>query len=233
MRHTYPLHADLTVACLCCGAEHHFRFTSASDHVVCTACQHHLGEAKAERRDQEHIQMWSGRYVALRVLDGKRESEAATANSAATAVITDLRRQVEALTHAISSRFEETPANGIRSMLESDVTRRAERNVVLAEARTDRLMAVLWHLESLHRETEGADFCSCGKSLVVCTEWKAIEGQRSSIRKWEAKNIALRAAGKRHALPIAEEQHPQALRTHDRQVADHRAEASAERQKPR
>lgn len=233
MAHAYPLHSDVNVTCLCCGAQHQFHFTSPSDQVVCTPCTHHLGDAKADRRDHEHVQLWSERYEQLREHSSRQESDALLSTARADSTILELRNQVEALTHAISGQFAESATGGIRSMLESDVTRRAERNIVLAEARTDRMTAVLWQLETLHRDTGKPGTCSCGIACAECAEWTAIEPQRTAIRTWETKNIALKAAGKRHALPVVDELPSSPLRSSDRRANDRRGAAAPERRKPR
>ncbi|MET0989457.1 MAG: hypothetical protein ABWY54_02295 [Glaciihabitans sp.] len=188
--------------CFCCRSLQPFRFTSASDQVVCSFCQNHLGSAKAERRDVDHIKMWS------ELLDDEQETHReyvagadATAD-ADRATILRLRKQVEELTALATGAFDGAEVGTGRELLETAVITRAERNTELANRRTDRVMSVVWSLDQLHHEDPArANHCICGKSLAACAEGKLLEPERRALREWEEKNIALAVEGKRHALP--------------------------------
>ena len=202
MPHSYPLHTDVMAQCFCCRSLQPFRFTSASDQVVCSFCQNHLGAAKAERRDVDHIKMWS------ELLDDEQETHReyvagadATAD-ADRAAIAHLRKQVEELTALATGAFDEAEVGKGRELLETAVISRAERNTELANRRTDRVMSVVWSLDQLHHEDPArVTHCACGKTLAACAEGKLLEPERRALREWEQKNIALAVEGKRHALP--------------------------------
>jgi hypothetical protein len=197
--HAYELHADVTAQCLCCLAPRTFRFSSPSDHVVCGQCVNHLGSDKSERRDREHVVMWAD-LLADQQVKHQVEIEGLSGELAAEkAVIESLTAEAAGLTAVVAGEFA---AGGVRELLENDVVRRAERSTELANRRNDRAMAVLWRLERLHREDDknfGA--CACGKPVLTCPEFAAIESERQAVREWEKKNAALAAEGKRSALP--------------------------------
>jgi len=202
--HPYELHIDVVAPCLCCRAPRSFRFASASDQVVCSACVNHLGEAKAQRRDSDHVAMWEALYT-----EALRESSAAAADAAAAAqrdaaTIAELRSQASGLTAVVAGEFAGADTPGVRELLETDVVRRAERNTELANRRTDRLMGALWRIDLLHHDDAAkAGFCSCGRAVAKCPESLAIDAQRQAVRDWEARNVALLQRGERHALDDA------------------------------
>jgi len=203
--HAYELHVDVTAPCLCCLAPRTFHFSSPSDQVVCGQCVSHLGSEKAERRDGEHVRMWADLYADQQV-KFQLEVEALGARLAAEAAATTaLQAESAGLTAVVAGEFA---TGGVRELLENDVVRRADRATELANRRNDRAMAVLWRLERLHRENDknfGA--CACGKPIVKCAEFAAIEPERQAVREWEKKNAVLAAEGKRHGLPA---EHPAA-----------------------
>ena len=205
MPHAYELHVDVTAPCLCCLAPRAFRFASPSDQVVCAQCVNHLGSDKAERRDREHVQMWADLHADQQV-KFQVEVEALGAQLAAEAAATAaLQAQSDGLTAVVAGEFA---AGGVRDLLENDVVRRAERATELANRRNDRAMAVLWRLERLHHENDkNVGACACGKPVLKCQEFAAIEPERQALREWEKKNVALAAEGKRHGLPA---EHPAA-----------------------
>lgn len=202
MPHSYPLHTDVMAQCFCCRSLQPFRFTSASDQVVCSFCQNHLGATKAERRDVDHIKMWS------ELLDDEQETHReyvagadATAD-ADSATIVQLRAQVEELTALATGAFDAAGGGGGRELLETAVVTRAERNTALANRRTDRVMSALWSLDRLHHDDPARPtHCVCGKTLASCAEGKILEPERRALRDWEQRNLALAVEGKRHALP--------------------------------
>ncbi|PRY67923.1 hypothetical protein B0I08_10584 [Glaciihabitans tibetensis] len=203
MPHGFPLHVDVMAQCFCCRSLQPFRFASSSDQVVCPFCQKHLGSDKAERRDLEHIKMWS------ELVDDEQETHreyvagAEATADADSAAIARLTAQVEQLSSVVAGEFDRTETGGVRELIETTVVRRAERNTELAHRQIDRLMAVLWRLDRLHHEDpERALHCVCGKSAAVCPENAALEPERTRLREWEQRNLALRDAGKRHALPL-------------------------------
>jgi hypothetical protein len=132
--------------------------------------------------------------------------------------IAELTREVAGLRDVIAGRFEaaqldeaqfdEAQRGSIRSLLQNEIQRRAERNTELANRRSDRLMAVIWRLDVLHRDDNTAERCVCGRPTAACLEWKAIEPERRLLREWEAKNLALLGQARRHALP---DDHPAVL----------------------
>jgi len=200
MTHGYDLHVDVVAECLCCRAPREFRFASTSDQVVCVRCVNHLGSDKSERRDREHTAMWAELHADQQVKH-QAEVEGLTARvAAADAQLAAAREESSALTAVVAGDFA---SGGVRELLENDVVRRADRATELANRRNDRVMAALWRLERLHREDD-AKFgaCACGKPIVTCAEFAAIEPERRTVREWETKNLALAADGKRHALPI-------------------------------
>ena len=200
MVHAHPLHVAVDVECYCCRLVQPFTFTSPNDQLVCAECVRHYGEGKAEKRDLDHIAMWSARYGAL----AERQRELTEATDAermsAQATETALRARVSELTTAIADDFAGTDLGGSRALLENELVARAERRTELANRQSDRLMAALWRLDRIHHDASPL-LCSCGKKVVGCEEWAVIEPQRQAIRDWEKRNLALRAAGTRHALP--------------------------------
>jgi hypothetical protein len=202
MSHGFPLHVDVSAQCFCCRSLQPFRFTSASDQVVCPFCTKHLGSDKAERRDLDHIKMWS------ELFDDEQETHReyvagaeATADGDA-ASIARLTVQVEELSSIVAGNFDTTDSGGVRELIENTVVRRAERNTELAHRQVDRLMAALWQIDRLHHDDpRRASHCACGKSAAACREYAVVEPDRQRLREWEQRNIALREAGKRHALP--------------------------------
>ena len=201
MAHPYELHIDVVAPCLCCRAPRTFRFASASDQVVCAACANHLGEAKAQRRDADHVVMWEQLYDAARQSATSAAADAASAAERDAATIAELRSQATGLTAVVAGEFSGADAPGVRELLETDVVRRAERNTELANRRTDRLMAALSRIDRLHHDDTGRPgYCSCGRTTATCPESLAIDSQRQAVRDWEARNVALLQRGERHAL---------------------------------
>jgi hypothetical protein len=204
--HPYELHVDVVAPCLCCRAPRGFRFASASDQVVCAACVNHLGEAKAQRRDTDHVAMWEALYAETTRAAATAAADAASAAERDAATIAGLRSQASGLTAVVAGEFAGADAPGVRELLETDVVRRAERNTELANRRTDRLMGALWRIDRLHHDdpaTHGA--CSCGRPVATCPESLAIDSQRQAVRDWEARNVVLLQRGERHAL---DDSHP-------------------------
>ena len=205
MPHAYELHVDVTAQCLCCLAPRTFRFASATDQVVCAACVNHLGTDKSERRDREHVVMWANLLADQQVNHQVEVERLAGALAGETAAVAALREQSADLTAVVAGEFA---AGGVRELLENDTVRRADRSTELVNRRNDRIMAVLWRLERLHHENDSnSGACACGKPLLKCPDFAAIEPERQSVRDWEKKNVALAAEGKRHALPA---EHPAA-----------------------
>jgi hypothetical protein len=202
MPHAYPLHTEVTAPCLCCRAPRSFRFSSPTDQVVCAACANHLGEAKAQRRDAEHVEMWASLYSVEQIDHRGDVSRLESSLADADESIAGLRDQVVQLTALAAADVAATPSGGVRALVENDVVRRAERNTELANRRTDRVMAALWRIDSLHHP-QAADekLCTCGKPGGKCAENLALEPERQALRDWERKNVALARAGSRHALP--------------------------------
>lgn len=206
MAHVYELHTEVIATCLCCSAPKTFVFASASDQVVCAQCVHHLGAAKAERRDAEHVAMWARLYSVEHEqhLSDLVESAALAEESARS--VAELTARVAQLTAIVGGRFTETTDAGVRELLENDVLKRAERNTELASRRIDRVMAVLWRLDFMHHLDDVKQaLCSCGKSVVLCPEFRALEPERQALREWEARQLTLLGAGDRHSLPA---EHP-------------------------
>ena len=199
MPHAYELHVEVTAQCLCCRAPRIFHFSSPTDQVVCGQCVNHLGSDKSERRDREHVAMWADLYADQQVKHLLEVEGLASDVASEAAVVAALRAETAGLTAVVAGEFA---AGGVRDLLENDVVRRADRATELANRRNDRAMAVLWRLERLHRE-DGSNFgaCACGKPLLKCAEFAAIEPERQMVREWEKKNVALAAEGKRSALP--------------------------------
>jgi hypothetical protein len=202
MPHSYPLHTDVMAQCFCCRSLQPFRFTSPSDQVVCAFCQKHLGAEKAERRDLDHIKMWSELFDDEQETHREYVAGADATEDADAATIARLRTQVEELTRLATGAFDASEAGQGRELLETAVITRAERNTELANRKNDRLMAALWNLDQLHHDDPTrSTHCSCGKTLASCAESKILEPERRALRDWERKNIALAVEGKRNALP--------------------------------
>jgi len=200
MVHAHPLHVAVDVECYCCRLEQTFTFTSPNDQLVCAECSRHYGEGKAEKRDLDHIAMWSARFGALAQQQRDLTESTDAERMSAQATETELRARVAELTTAIADDFAGTDLGGSRALLENELVARAERRTELAIRLNDRLMVALWRMDRIHHD--GAPLhCSCGKKVVACDEWSAIEPQRQAIRDWEKRNLALRAEGKRDALP--------------------------------
>jgi hypothetical protein len=202
MPHSYPLHTDVMAQCFCCRSLQPFRFTSQSDQVVCPFCQNHLGTAKSERRDLDHIKMWAELFDDEQETHREYVAGADATADADAATIARLRTQVEELTRLATGVFDAAAAGEGQQILEAAVVTRAERNTELANRKNDRLMAVLWNLDRLHHDDPArGGHCICGKSLATCAEGKILEPERRALREWEQKNLALAVEGKRHALP--------------------------------
>ncbi|MCU1407439.1 MAG: hypothetical protein JWQ43_3742 [Glaciihabitans sp.] len=202
MTHAYELYITVEVPCLCCRSVQPFQFTSPSDQVVCTHCVNHLGTAKAERRDTEHVALWAG-------ILNDQQSDSATFVAASLqmdaeneALIADLTTQLNELTDSVASDFSRAPTGKIRDSLTTELVTRAERTTALAYRRLDRTMTALWRVNALHHDDPNkAGFCSCGKKTAACAEGLAIDGERQELASWERKNIQLLQNGERHGLP--------------------------------
>lgn len=210
MPHRYPLHVDIDVECYCCRMLQPFRFSSPTDQVVCAFCSRHLGAAKAERRDTDHLTMWRDRYVEQIAAHRGVVDATAAERTSADATIAELRAQVRDLTGSIADGFDRSGLGTAKSLIENEIVRRAERKAELAHRVNDRIMAVLWLIGTLHRDDDAAGRrCSCGKSTAQCAEWNAVEPQRRAISDWEKLNLVLLSEGKRHGLP---DDHPDVVR---------------------
>jgi len=208
MSHGFPLHVDVMAQCFCCRSLQPFRFTSPSDQVVCPFCQKHLGSDKAERRDLDHIKMWSELFDDEQETHREYVAGAEATADADAAAVSRLSAQVTELSRVVAGEFDSTESGGVREMLENTVVRRAERNTELAHRQVDRLMASLLRLDRLHcDDPRRASYCLCGKSAVVCAEYAIVEPERKRLHEWELRNLALRDAGKRHALPAETSAH--------------------------
>ena len=202
MTHPYELYRVVEVPCLCCRTVQPFEFSSPSDQVVCTHCVNHLGAAKAERRDTEHVELWAGILA-----DHDSDSAAFVAASLQgdainEALIADLQAQLTELTDSIASEFTRAPTGAIRSALDNELVTRAERTTALAYRRLDRTMTALWRVNRLHHDDEKkAGFCSCGTKTANCAEGLAIDGERQELAGWERRNLQLLHDGQRHGLP--------------------------------
>jgi len=207
LTHDNPLHVDLLTQCWCCQALQPFKFTSATDQVVCSFCVRHLGADRAEKRDQDHLRMWVETLV-----DARESHRIAVDTLTATlaerdAALAGLTARVEELTNVVAGEFDRASTGPVRDLLENEVVKRADRRAVLEQRRNDRSMAAIWRLDRLHRQGEQDPLnCVCGRSLARCAEWQAIEPVRQALRDWETKNIRLLRDGQRHALP---EDHPE------------------------
>lgn len=202
MAHDNPLHVDLLTQCWCCQALQPFKFTSPTDQVVCSFCVRHLGPQRAERRDQDHLKMWVQILVDEREANRNAVEKLTDALAANDTELSDLRAQVADLTSIVAGEFDRAPSGAVRSLLENDIVKRAEKKSALEQRRNDRAMAAIWRVNRLHRDDErDALTCVCGASVARCEVWKAIEPVRQLLRDWEAKNVGLLRAGQRHALP--------------------------------
>ena len=202
MTHDNPLHVDLLTQCWCCRSLQPFKFTSATDQVVCSFCVRHLGADRAEKRDQDHLRMW------VEILVDERESHRTAVENLTGALaerdaaLAGLTARVDELTNVIAGEFDRAPSGQVRSLLENEVVKRADKRAALEQRRNDRLMVALWRVDRLHRQAETDPLtCVCGQSLARCADWRAIEPVRQALRDWEAKNIQLLRAGRHHALP--------------------------------
>jgi hypothetical protein len=204
--HAHPLHVDLEAECYCCRAMQPFRFASPNDQVVCAFCTKHQGSDKAERRDRDHVAMWAEFFADERAAHTADAEQARTDAAAAAAEIAARDAQVAELSAGIVGAFDASAEGGMRAKLEGDLVKRAERRTVLADRRLDALYGLLWRLDAMHQgDPARAGYCTCGRTLLACTEGRALDQERSAIETWAAKNVALLQAGERHALP---DEHP-------------------------
>lgn len=202
MAHDNPLHVDLLTQCWCCQALQPFKFTSATDQVVCSFCVRHLGPDRAEKRDQDHVKMWVETLVDEREANRNAVEKLNAVLAGNDTELAGLRAQVAALTSIVAGEFDRAPSGPVRRLLENDIVRRAEKKSVLEQRRRDRAMVAIWRVNLLHREGErDALTCVCGASVARCDVWKAIEPMRRPMYDWEAKNVGFLRGGQRHALP--------------------------------
>lgn len=202
MAHDNPLHVDLLTQCWCCQALQPFKFTSPTDQVVCSFCVRHLGSDRAEKRDQDHLKMWVETLVDERDANRSAVEKLNAVLAQNDQELADLRAQVADLTNIVAGEFDRTPSGSVRSLLENDIVKRAEKKSALEQRRNDRAMVAIWRVNLLHREGEReALTCVCGASVARCDAWKAIEPVRQSLYDWETKNLGLLRQGLRHALP--------------------------------
>lgn len=209
MAHDNPLHVDLLTQCWCCQALQPFKFTSPTDQVVCSFCVRHLGSDRAEKRDQDHLKMWVETLIDEREANRSAVEKLNAVLAQNDQELADLRAQVAELTNIVAGEFDRTPSGSVRSLLENDIVKRAEKKSALEQRRNDRAMVALWRVNLLHREGElDALTCVCGASVARCDAWKAIEPVRQSLYDWETKNLNLLRQGLRHALP---DDHPEVV----------------------
>lgn len=202
MPHPYPLHVAIDAECYCCRLVQPFRFSSSTDQVVCAFCSRHVGGEKAQKRDADHVAMWSERYGEAIEAHRLFVAEATAERLSAARALAQLRARVVELTASVADAFEGADLGDARGLVETEVTRRAERRTELAQRLTDRVMAALWRVERLHRDADAAgNSCTCGRPTATCAEWKAVEPQRSTLRDWENRNLGMLKGGDRHALP--------------------------------
>ena len=200
--HPYPLHTQLEVQCYCCRSQQSFIFTSPSDQVVCAHCRNHQGDAKVERRGEDHITLWSSIYDAKVAEFDALTVDAAAAAAANVATISSLTVEVAELKALVAGQFDRTEAGGVRDALQDDLVKRAERRGELVARRLDVAMAALWQLDQLHHEDPSNPAkCSCGKPITSCPESRALEPIRQALAEWEKRNVELLGSGQRHALP--------------------------------
>jgi hypothetical protein len=202
MAHAYQLYEDIDAQCLCCRSMQPFHFTSAADQVVCSFCVRHIGADRAERRDTDHVALWLELYTELQDVHATYVSDATGELAAKDHTIADRVAEVDELRVLLAGSFDATPRGGIRDVLTNDLVKRAERKTELASRRTDRAMAVLWHLAQRHSLNPAQPSqCSCGVSVAACADRQALEAMRSELTEWEARNVQLAGSGQRHALP--------------------------------
>ena len=207
MAHQHPLHQTITVQCWCCRSPQEFVFNSPSDQVVCSHCVAHTGSTHAERRDADHVQLWSDLYA--RTL-ADHAAETTAADQAIALLVAELdaaKAQIEQFTAVLARDFDQAQGSEVRAILETDLVKNAERKTDAALLRYDRAMAALWRINSLHQLSDTKPLpnqpvrCSCGKPVTACSEWAALESVRQLLEAWEAKQQRFLAAGERHALP--------------------------------
>ncbi|GAB3126303.1 hypothetical protein [Glaciibacter psychrotolerans] len=202
MTHAYQLYEDIDAQCLCCRALQPFHFTSAADQVVCSFCVRHIGADRAERRDSDHVALWSELYSELQDVQREAVADATLLLAERDASITSLTSQVGELRGLVAGQFDQTDAGGIRAVLENDLVKRAERKIELATRRNDRALAALWRVARVHADdATNPTQCACGRSVMQCPDRPIIEGMRQELGEWEARNVALHQAGERHGLP--------------------------------
>ncbi|KGJ72773.1 hypothetical protein GY21_13255 [Cryobacterium roopkundense] len=202
MTHPYALHVDLLAPCFCCQARQPFHFTSASDQAVCSFCVRHLGAEKAERRDSDHLRLWTELFNDEQEMH--RSYVAATKATIAErdAAIVELTTHVGQLAALVAGHFDATPTDGVRGLLENDLIKRAERKTELASRQIDWAMAVIWRIGALHHDdAENPGHCVCGRALGSCAEGLAIDPVRTAMNDWGKKNVQLLRNGKRNGLP--------------------------------
>jgi len=202
LAHSYELYVDLLAPCFCCQARQPFHFTSASDQVVCSFCVRHLGADKAERRDTDHLRLWTELFNDEQEMH--RSYVAATKATIAErdATIAELSSRIEQLGALVAGQFDATPSAGVRDLLENDLIKRAERKTQLASRQIDWAMAVIWRIGVLHHDdVSKPQQCTCGRALADCAEGRAIDPVRAAMSDWEKKNVQLLRDGKRNGLP--------------------------------
>ncbi|MFT2816081.1 hypothetical protein [Leifsonia sp. A12D58] len=207
MAHQYQLHQKITVQCWCCRSPQEFVFSSPSDQVVCSHCVAHTGNTHAERRDADHVQLWSDLYA--RAL-AEHAAQTAAADQTIALLIAELdaaKEQVAQFSAVLARDFDQTQSAEVRAILETDLVKSAERKTDAALLRYDRAMAALWRISTQHQLSDAKPQpnqplrCSCGKPVTECVEWAALESVRQLLESWEAKQQRHLAAGERHALP--------------------------------
>lgn len=202
LTHPYELHVDLLAPCFCCQARQPFKFTSASDQVVCSFCVRHLGTEKAERRDADHLRMWTELFNDEQDMHRAYVETTKATMAERDARIVELTTTIEQLAALVAGQFDATPNAGVRGLLENDLIKRAERKTELGSRQIDWAMAVIWRIGTLHRDDDGhPGHCVCGRPLAVCAEGRAIDPVRTAMNAWETKNVQLLRDGKRHGLP--------------------------------
>jgi hypothetical protein len=187
--HHYRLHEDLLAECLCCHAQQPFHFESSSQQVVCAFCTRHIGTEKAERRDADHVRLWSEMYTDAQETHQRFVAESERVIAEKDVAIGELEERVTELTSLVAGQFDQTRTGGVRSVLQTELLKRAERRTELESRRTARVMRVLAQLAVLHRSSDDDPLrCECGKSVVDCTERAAIEPLRQDIAEWDTRS---------------------------------------------
>jgi hypothetical protein len=187
--HQYRLHEDLLAECLCCHAQQPFHFESSSQQVVCTFCTRHIGTEKAERRDADHVRLWSEMYTDALETHQRFVAESERVMAEKDAAIRELEERVTELTSLVAGQFDQTQTGGVRSVLQTELLKRAERRTELESRRTARAMRVLAQLAVLHRSSEDDPLrCACGRSVVECAERAAIEPLGRDIAEWDSRS---------------------------------------------